>query len=346
VFTAGQTLTFSAKRDGSALPSTVFTVQPSSTLSNLQDFLNGSLGIDTSEAGAGANLAAGGAANSVDLQITGNSGAANVLAIQSTSLIDGTGSAPLTLTQSTAVPTGESVATSMTVFDSLGDPVGLNMTAVLQSSSNTGTSWKYYVTSPDNHDATNPDNTMVGTGTLNFDTSGNLTGVTGNQITIHRDGTGAQPDLAVDLNFTGVSALSEDASHQGSTLEMNTQDGVQLGTLTTFSVGTDGTITGSFDNGQTRTLGQLAMATFGNEGGLQDDGGNMYSTGASSGVAIISTPESLGAGQVRAESLESSNVDISKEFINMINASTGFSAASRVITTSDQLITDLLNSAR
>jgi flagellar hook protein FlgE len=72
----------------------------------------------------------------------------------------------------------------------------------------------------------------------------------------------------------------------------------------------------------------------------------MFITGANSGVAIIGSPGSLGAGGLRSGALEMSNVDLSEQFINMIVASTGFSAASRVITTSDQLIQELLNSSR
>jgi flagellar hook protein FlgE len=88
------------------------------------------------------------------------------------------------------------------------------------------------------------------------------------------------------------------------------------------------------------------MATFTNPMGLNDQGGNMYTTGVNSGEAIISTPQTLGAGSIRSGALEQSNVDLSEEFINLIIASTGFSASSRVITTSDQLITELLNSSR
>jgi len=72
----------------------------------------------------------------------------------------------------------------------------------------------------------------------------------------------------------------------------------------------------------------------------------MYSSGANSGVPIISPPLSLGAGSIRSGALELSNVDLSKEFINLIIASTGFTASSRVISTSDQLLTELLNSSR
>jgi flagellar hook protein FlgE len=72
----------------------------------------------------------------------------------------------------------------------------------------------------------------------------------------------------------------------------------------------------------------------------------MYSAGGNSGVPVVGSPLQLGAGSVRSGALELSNVDLSAEFINLIISSTGFSAASRVITTSDQLLTELLNSAR
>ena len=127
---------------------------------------------------------------------------------------------------------------------------------------------------------------------------------------------------------------------------MSSQDGLAIGTLTSFSVGANGIVTGAFDNGLTSTLGQVAVATFDNPQGLVDKGGNMYVTGSNSGVPKITGPLTLTAGAIRAGSLEGSNVDLSKEFINMIVASTGFSAASRVITTSDQLIQELLNSTR
>jgi flagellar hook protein FlgE len=88
------------------------------------------------------------------------------------------------------------------------------------------------------------------------------------------------------------------------------------------------------------------MATFNNPMGLQDMGGNMYMAGSNSGEPIVGAPLQLGAGGIRGGALELSNVDLSEEFINLIIASTGFSASSRVISTSDQLLTELLNTSR
>jgi flagellar hook protein FlgE len=305
------------------------------------------MGIDTSAAGTGTSLVAGTAAGSADLQIVGNSGSANSLTLVTGGFSDSAGNTPLTLSTSTTnLPVGESTSTTMTVYDSLGSPVNLDITTSLASKTSAGTTWNYQVNSPDNIDNNNPGQTLVGTGTLSFDTNGQFLGSTGSNITIHRDNTGAQPTLPITLNFSGMSALAQDAGNPGSTMEMSGQDGIQLGTLTSFSVGDDGTITGSFDNGQTRTLGQVAVAEFNNPQGLDDLGGNVYTAGANSGVPIITTAESLGAGSIQSGALEQSNVDLSLEFTNLIQASTGFSASSRVITTSDQMITELLDSSR
>ena len=344
-FTDGQVLTLNAQRNSSNLPPETFTVSPTSTVADLQTFFNNSLGIDTSVPGAGTNIIAGTAPNSIDLQIVGNSGTDNALTIPTGSFADVNGNTPLTFTADpTSNPNGESTSTAMTLFDSLGAPVTVDLTTVLQSKTATGTTWKFYATSADNQDPTNPGGTLVGTGTLNFNTTGQLQSVTGNDLTIHRNGTGAQATLPVTLNFSGVSALAQDAAHTGSSIAMSSQDGIQIGTLTSFSVGGDGIITGSFDNGETRTLGQVALATFNDPNGLDNLGGNNYATSAASGVPVIAAPDRLGGGSIESGSLEQSNVDLSTEFTNMIVASTGFSAASRVISTSNQMLTDLLNS--
>jgi flagellar hook protein FlgE len=344
-FTTGQVLTLTPQRNGSNLPAEKFTVTATSTVADLQTFFNNSLGIDTSVAGAGAQIIAGVTPNSIDLQVVGNSGKANALSIPAGAFADTAGNTPLTFTADpTSNPAGESTTTSMTVYDSLGTPVTVNLTTVLQSKSDTGTVWKFYATSAQNQDPANPGGTLVGTGTLTFNTAGQLQTTTGNSLAIHRSATGATPVLPVTLNFSGVSALAQDAGHTGSDIAMSSQDGIQIGTLSSFSVGTDGTITGSYDNGQTRALGQLALATFSNPNGLNDLGGDYFAAAADSGVPVIAAANRLGGGQIQADSLEQSNVDLSKEFTNMIVSSTGYSAASRVISTSEQMITDLLNS--
>jgi flagellar hook protein FlgE len=150
------------------------------------------------------------------------------------------------------------------------------------------------------------------------------------------------PLLAFDLDFNNTTALSGFNSTMASTM----QDGSAQGTLTSFSIGNDGTILGSFTNGLSRTVGQIALATFRNQQGLVDLGNNTFSAGPNSGTAIISAPGEFGAGRVVAGSLELSNVDLSSEFVRLIAASTAFSASSRVISSSNSLLQELLSAAR
>jgi flagellar hook protein FlgE len=214
----------------------------------------------------------------------------------------------------------------------------VDVTAVLESKSNDGNTWRFFANSGDDTDTA----LNLGTGTLTFGSDGQLLDSSGTTINLDRAGTGAATPLAVELDFSSMTSLSS----RNSELLMTVQDGSAIGTLNAFNVGNDGTITGSFSNGLTRTLGQVAVAMFSNPTGLVDEGGNQFSAGANSGAAVITSPLALGAGQIRSGALELSNVDLSEEFINLIISSTGFSASSRVITTSDQLLTELLNSSR
>ena len=124
------------------------------------------------------------------------------------------------------------------------------------------------------------------------------------------------------------------------------QDGSGIGTLEDFSISTDGTISGVFSNGLLRNIGQVVLATFANPRGLLDLGGNLFNLSSNSGNATIALPGSGRAGRIVGGALELSNVDLSEEFINLITASTGFSANARVLSTSDRLIQELLATAR
>jgi len=150
--------------------------------------------------------------------------------------------------------------------------------------------------------------------------------------------------VGVTIDFDQVSSFSNRDSR--SALYMAQQDGFAPGSLNSFAIGNNGIITGTFSNGLTRTLGQIALATFANPEGLVAEANNRYTTGPNSGVPVITTPQNLGAGKIVSGSLELSNVDLSKEFIGLITATTGFSAASRVISTANDLLNQLLSVAR
>jgi flagellar hook protein FlgE len=346
---AGDVFTLAGQKDGRTLPSAQFTVTAASTVQDLLNFYRDGLGIDTT---VPAVVPSPGGAIEADptnpvgarLVVTGNTGAPNALSLAGDAFINQTGQRVFAFADGTNAagvvsnPVGEGIHTTFVAYDSLGTPVNVDVTAVLESKSNAGNTWRFYAASGDDTDTA----LAMGNGTLTFDNNGKLTASTGTALTLDRNGTGAVAPLAFNLDFSSMTSLTS----RDSEMLMTVQDGSAIGTLNAFSVGADGTITGQFSNGLTRTLGQMAMATFSNPAGLEDKGGNQFAAGSNSGVAVISAPLDLGAGAIRAGALELSNVDLSTEFINLIISSTGFSAASRVITTSDQLITELLNTSR
>jgi len=351
LFASGDSMVLAGKKGGRSLPTSTFVVGPTSTVNDMLGFFNQGMGIDTTVTGSptpGATIENIG--GQTKLVVTGNLGKENSLSMTGSGFLNSGGQSPLTFAdgQNSAgvlsSPTGESVHTSFVAYDSLGTPVTVDVTAVLESKDDQGNVWRFFATSGDDTDInTVPSNGIVlGNGTLTFDANGALKDSTNTTITIDRTNTGAGTPVTLKMDFSHMTSLTSTNSN----MVMTQQDGSPIGTLNSFSIGADGTIVGSFTNGLTQTLGQVAMAVFNNPQGLEDRGGNQYVAGANSGVPIITSPDQLGAGQIRSGALELSNVDLSKEFINLIIASTGFSASSRVITTSDQLITELLNSSR
>jgi flagellar hook protein FlgE len=200
-----------------------------------------------------------------------------------------------------------------------------------------GTTWEFVAESGDN-DATDR---LLALGEVTFDSNGRFVNATNQSFSIQR-ANGAVNPLTVSMDFdSGTDAVSS-FTDSASNLAAVFQDGSPIGTLGSFSIGEDGTISGSFTNGLTRTIGQVALAKFSNPEGLVDAGDNLFGSGPNSGTPLIAKPRDFGTGRVVGGALELSNVDLSQEFINMILASTGYSAASRVITTTDELITQLL----
>lgn len=120
------------------------------------------------------------------------------------------------------------------------------------------------------------------------------------------------------------------------------QDGSSSGSLVNFNIGSDGTITGSFSNGKTQALGQLALANFANVNGLQLDGETDFSPTLASGPAVVGVPGAGGLGTIAGGSLELSNVDIATEFANLIIAQRGFEADAKAVTTFDQITQDTI----
>jgi len=344
LFAEGDVITVSGiQKGGRELPSSTFTVTAESTLGDYITFLQNSMGISQDPAVGGTpgiRISDADPPGAGIIIIEGNPGEENGLSIERADIrsTNANFTNPFQFTEQQAA-NGESVFTSFLAYDSLGTPVRVNLTLTLVSKSDAGNVWRFYAESPDD---TDPSPVLGATGTLTIDNNGQLSNVTGNTILLNRQNTGALNPLEMTLDFSKVTGLTT----QQSTMVMTSQDGFPAGTLVNFGVGTDGTLIGAFSNGLTRTLGQVAMATFTNPEGLVGGVNNLFYVGPNSGQPVITAPETLGAGRVLGGSLELSNVDLTREFIGLITATTGFSASGRVISTSNDLLNELLLIAR
>ena len=124
------------------------------------------------------------------------------------------------------------------------------------------------------------------------------------------------------------------------------QDGYRPGNLTSYNIDPSGFINGVYDNGEIKQLAQIALRNFENPGGLNQVGSTLFKESVNSGALKPGQPGSGGRGTIAPSSLEMSNVDLSEEFTDMIVTQRGFQANSRIITTSDEMIQELVNLKR
>jgi flagellar hook protein FlgE len=170
-------------------------------------------------------------------------------------------------------------------------------------------------------------------------------GATGTGTLAFVDGTQQTPG---SVTVGGISVdLGTVSGYAGSTTVAATgQDGYKAGTLEAFSLAADGSLVGSFSNGVRQTVGRVALARFTNPAGLEKAGDSSYSSTANSGGAQIGQAGDAGFGSLVGGALEMSNVDLSQEFTNLIVAQRGFQANARIITTSDQVLQELVDLKR
>jgi flagellar hook protein FlgE len=151
-----------------------------------------------------------------------------------------------------------------------------------------------------------------------------------------------------NLNIGNVGSFRDAITQTASetTTKATKQNGYGMGYLETFKIDQSGTITGVYTNGSNRTIGQIALASFTNPGGLEKAGDNTYQSSNNSGTANVSASGTAGKGKILAGTLEMSNVDLAEQFTDMIVTERGFQANSRTITTSDQMLQELLQLKR
>ncbi len=201
-------------------------------------------------------------------------------------------------------------------------------------------------------DSTDPTTVEMNFGLTNGDLSGS--GVTqgwntGSSTISNAAGLGANiTDITRIPNFASAtkSALSTTSYDSGSTTLFQSQDGYTAGFLQSVSVSRDGVLTGRYSNGQIQELYVLTIADFNNNWGLRREGGNLFSETRESGDALTGRPNTGGRGSIASNSLEQSNVDLAVEFVNMITTQRGFQANSKVITTTDSMMGELIQLKR
>jgi flagellar hook protein FlgE len=222
---------------------------------------------------------------------------------------------------------GAQFVTSVDVFDSQGKAHSLTLTFTKGATANT---W--------NWEASGPTGLAGNTGGLTFDDKGVMATSTGGPMVFTP--AGAQ-QVSVTPDFKKVTQFSA-----SSTVSATSRDGYPMGSLESFTVDSTGTVTGVYSNGLTQKIAQVATATFANPGGMVKRGENLYEQSNNSGIKHVGEASTSGRGAIAPGALEMSNVDLSQEFTNMIITQRGFQANSRIITTSDEMLQELVNLKR
>jgi flagellar hook protein FlgE len=320
------------------------------TLTNLADAINGT-GI------AGTNYTTGttslsstltATAGTTNLTLTANAAgsAGNNIGVATTWGSFGAGVTTLTGGTDTSSTPASATATfsePVVVYDSLGNSHTLTFTFT-KTAANT---WSYKITIPaaDVTSASAPVTLTNGTGTLQFGPNGQLITPTANVTSIS---IANLKDGAETMNFTwqlfdpttGAPQITQVAG--SSNVSSTQQNGYASGALQSFTINSDGTIQGAFSNGQTLTLGQVALATFTNTQGLQLNGANTYLSNPAAGIPSVGAPGAGGRGTIVGEALESSNADMTTELSDLIVAERNYQANARAISTADQMINYVL----
>ena len=241
---------------------------------------------------------------------------------------------------------GGTFTTTQTVYDSVGKTHSLDVTYTKVATAAPGvtSTWDAVV---------NLDGTAATSGAvvLNFDVDGNQILPAANpSVTFAAAAVGSGATIgvgdALTWNMLSAGALNITSYASTSVINSLSNDGYASGLLKSLSVKSDGTIDGFFTNGQTASVAQIVLANFADPEGLKKMGSNLFAETISSGPAIRNVPGASGMGNVASNSLEMSNTDIATEFINMITAQKAYSANARVITTEDQMLTELINIKR
>jgi flagellar hook protein FlgE len=339
----GDVFTFDVMEGGSPLPQVAFSVVATGdassgdrqvqTLGGLVNELENALGLTTA---GGVELADGA------IRVSGQSGLSHELTDLSFSETSNPTLRTAMQFRATQAATDVTHEASIRVFDSLGTDHLLRLVFTKDNDSRNRWTWQ----------AEFPDGQVLGggSGSVTFNGDGSLASFNSDDgLPLQIDpGTGADRPLTVEIDAGtrgGIDGMTGFALE--STTAIVDQDGHAMGTLESISVDGDGVINGVFTNGTSRALAQIALASFNNAPGMQRDGGKGWISTPNSGEAVIRRPGAGSeVGSISAGTLEMSNVDIAQEFTNMIVAQRGFQANARTVTTSDEMLVELVNLKR
>ena len=342
-------LLFNGKKGGRELGVKQFEITRYTTVQDLIDFMVQSFGIrapyedpiNPIPIDQGSGLSAGGIVTGDGrIILTANNGVDNSIDIGLSGLQLRTDTETRTINLPWFVlqqAVGESAVTDFLVYDSLGIPIRVRLTMVLEERTGATTTYRWYADSPDNDPDTGA-RIAVGTGRITFDGEGNFISATNTRVTIERRHVASRSPLEFELDFSQISGLATARS----SVAVTRQDGSPPGVLSSFIIGEDGIIRGVFSNGVTRNLGQIRLARFANPAGLEQRGQNLFAEGVNSGLPIEGDPGQQGIGSIIAGALELSNTDIGGNLIDLIIASTMYRGNTRVISTVQQLLDELL----
>jgi flagellar hook protein FlgE len=234
--------------------------------------------------------------------------------------------------------TGTIYTGTFSVNDSLGAQHSLTMTYTKNAAAG---QWDWSVSETD----ANITGLAGNTGSITFGPTGVITaGPTGALSITYAAAAGVTSPQAVTLDFGSATNTGPMTGYAGaSTAAMTSQNGYAAGSLRAFAIGPDGTITGSYTNGRTQTIDRIQMATFANPAGLVREGSNLFRVSQNSGPAQVGNPGTGGRGTLIGGALEGSNVDLAREFTELITHQRGFEASARIIRAGDEILQTVVN---
>lgn len=353
------TLEFTSRKGGRLLEKRGLEVNESTTVQDLMKFMEDSMGIQSPEddptnpipvslnkiIGETGTLAAGAYLRDGQIRFVSNNGVDNAISVDLSAfkLTDAFGdiTTPNLGFGTLQEANGQSTVSDFIAYDSLGMPIRMRVTAVMERRTDTETIYRWYADSADNSPASGG-RISVGTGLIRFDGVGNFVAASNSLVAVDRLGLPSESPLQFNLDFSSMNGLAVDEP----SMIAARQDGSPPGVLSSYLISESGLIRGVFSNGVSRDLGMIRLARFTNPEGLEQRGQNLYAQGINTGLPIEGSPGENGIGSIVSGALELSNTDIGSDLVNLVLASTQYRSNSRVITATQQLFDELLNIRR